>query len=59
MNSGRLLSIRATVSPFFTPSFARPPAIRCTRSRRSFQLIEYESSCVRIATSSPSLSTVA
>ena len=59
MNSGRLLSIRATVSPFFTPSFARPPAIRWTRSRRSFQLIAYESSSVRMATSSPSRSTCA
>ena len=40
MNSGRLLSIRATVSPFVTPSFASPPAMVWTRSRSSFQLIE-------------------
>ena len=40
MNSGRLLSIMATVSPLFTPSLASPPAIRWTRSRSSFQLID-------------------
>ena len=58
MNSGRLLSIRATVSPFCSPSCSSPPAIRLTQAESSFQVIETESSSVRRATSSPILATV-
>ncbi len=39
MNSGRVLSISATVSPLATPSPARPPAIARERRRSSFQVI--------------------
>ncbi len=61
MNSGRLLSIIATVSPLPTPSFAKPPAILRTRSATSFQDIDSCSSPANqaIAGSSPSRSTVA
>ena len=59
MNSGRLLSMIATVSPLPTPSAASPPEIRFTFAARSFQLQETLSSSVRIATSSPSRSVVA
>ena len=59
-NSGRLLSMIATVSPLRTPSEASPPAILPTWSRSSFQLITTSSSPdpILIAGSSPSLSTV-
>ena len=61
MNSGRLFSMIATVSPFETPSEASPPAIRPTWSRSSFQVMTGSSSpCpARIAGSSPIRSTVA
>ena len=59
MNSGRLLSIRATVSPFWRPRASSPPAMRLTQAESSFQVRETESSSVRRATSSPIRSTVA
>ena len=46
------------MSPFFSPSWARPPAILAARSRSSIQLIETESSTVLIAGASPCFSTV-
>src|SRR4051794_20503725 len=57
-NSGRLASIRATVSPRRTPSLARPPASASTRARSSAQVSETASSFVRTATRSPWASAV-
>ena len=60
-NSGRLFINSATVSPRWTPSFARPPATRCTRAAYSPQVVERSSSSstVTIAGSSASRSAVA
>ncbi len=61
MNSGRLLTIIATVSPLPTPIFAKPPAILRTRSATSFHDMDASASPSNqvIAGSSPSRSTLA
>lgn len=57
-NSGRLVSMMPTVSPWRTPSFARPEAIRRTRSPYRRQVMTTPSSGVRSATASGSVATV-
>src|SRR5690349_1132882 len=49
LNSGRLTSISATVSPWPMPSAARPPAIRRTRLAYSAYVIVIASPGVRSA----------